>query len=167
MWDKERNKSKHNINVIKGPETKSYIHLKLTKKVHVGVGGRCAPFRLKGTRNREEVIHITNTQKKRGKRGERGEKRDSRVGPKKEKKEKHIERGGKRENIFVLHYFKRNCINSRLQKYEPTRFRFLGNSNRNQFRLPPTLTGKSPNPTGTLTLFLGLCPTLHQNTTYW
>ena len=92
--------------------------------------------------------------------GERGGgKRDSRVGPKKEKKEKHIERGGKRENIFILHYFKRNCINSRLQKYEPTRFRFLGNSNRNQFRLPPTLTGKSPNPTGTLTLFLGLCPT--------
>ena len=81
------------------------------------------------------------------------------MGSKKEKKEKHIERGGKRENIFILHYFKRNCINSRLQKYEPTRFRFLGNSNRNQFRLPPTLTGKSPNPTGTLTLFLGLCPT--------
>ena len=31
-------KSKHNINVIKGPGMKRYIHWKLTKKVHVGVG---------------------------------------------------------------------------------------------------------------------------------
>ena len=34
----DRNKSERNINVIKGPEIKSYIHLKLTEKVHVGVG---------------------------------------------------------------------------------------------------------------------------------
>ena len=33
-----RNESERNINVIKGPEIKSYIHLKLTEKVHVGVG---------------------------------------------------------------------------------------------------------------------------------
>ena len=38
MCEADRNKSERKINVIKGPEIKSYIHLKLTEKVHVGVG---------------------------------------------------------------------------------------------------------------------------------
>ena len=59
-------------------------------------------------------------------------------------------------NLFIF----TNYINSRFKKYEPARFRLVGKPSRNQFRLPPTLAGKSPNPTGTLTLFLGLCPTL-------
>ena len=44
-WDRDRNKSKRKINVIKGPKAKSYIHLKLTEKVQ---GCRCAPFRVEG-----------------------------------------------------------------------------------------------------------------------
>mgnify|MGYP000123098706 FL=1 len=110
LCETDRNKSERNINVLKGPEIKRYIHLKLTEKVHVGVGGRCAPFRLKGTRNREEVIHITNTQKKRGKRGERGGKEGFEyLGQEGGNRGKNTLKEGEREKIvffFTLFFFK-------------------------------------------------------------
>ena len=77
-----------------------------------------------------------------------------------ESKEEQGKRGGKRKfntnitKLFLIY------INSRLIKYEPARFRPVRKPGRNQFRLSLMVTGKSPNSTGTLTLFLGLCPTL-------
>ena len=72
---------------------------------------------------------------------------------KREKREGNIQ-------TFLLFFSLQNYINSRFKKYEPARFRLVGKPSRNQFWLLPTLADKSPNPTGTLTLFLGLCPTL-------
>ena len=51
-------------------------------------------------------------------------------------------------------------INSWFIKYELARFQLVGKPCWNQFRLFLMVASKSPNSTGTLTLFLGLCPTL-------
>ena len=85
---------------------------------------------------------------------EKNKKRGESKTKKGEKHEKYIYK------LFFTFIFYINYINSRFKKYEPARFRLVGKLGRNQFRLSPTLAGKSPNPTGTLTLFLGLCPTL-------
>ena len=68
------------------------------------------------------------------------------------------------KSIFFYLYFYTNYINSRFKKYEPARFWLAREPGRNQFWLSPTLASKSPNVTGTLTLFLGLCPTLVRST---
>ena len=68
-------------------------------------------------------------------------------------------RGKRRGRVQFFVFFPQNYINSRFKKYELGRFRLVGKPGRNRFRLSPTLAGKSLNPTGALTLFLGLCPT--------
>ena len=62
--------------------------------------------------------------------------------------------------VFFYLFSLQNYINSRFKTYELARFWLVGKPGHNQFHLSPTLADKSPNVTGTLSLFLGLCPTL-------
>ena len=84
-------------------------------------------------------------------------------GARSEQQEQAGSKEGIQSNIKRFHFyffFSQNFINIRLKKYELAKFRLVWKLSRNQFWLSPTLAGKSPNLTGTLTLFLGLCPTL-------
>ena len=69
LCETDRNKSERNINVTNGPEIKSYIHLKLTEKVHVGVGA--LHFDSKGQEIERGNTYYIHTGKEREKRRKR------------------------------------------------------------------------------------------------